>query len=378
MRAVLWSIFAGIVCIGNVSAQQQKLVKVLVTTPFVAEKSYRAVGDVFAGSIIRELNRNGGIELVDREKSERWLLEHNRSAGVNNREIAGEVAKALGADIVIYSTLMRTYDTFAYDIALLEVDRDVIQRILSGAFKESTSASEIGRVIRTEMKKIVQYIPLPSELSNPGVALRQEVVNPDNLPKSLRIDLPRLDQYGTLEQVFTYWRVFPGEVEYQKLEVNQQLTRVQFDRDEMDAELYQTLSRLQMYGEFSLRYNLQAYLIKNCSIRAVNVLIANKIPVFYSDDGKTVSLLSGYSRLRDDGYCVFHTNFNDNFESYDLIHRKLICILIILPRPGKKGGISRDYIETAISRYPNDWGKNPSLVEIKEGFLDIISSGVEN
>ena len=111
---------------------------------------------------------------------------------------------------------------------------------------------------------------------------------------------------------------------------------------------------------------------------AVNVLLANKIPVFYSDDGQSVGLLNGYYGLRNDGVCVFRNNYSDEFESFDLIHRKLICVLIILPKPGKKGGISREYLETAIARYQNDWGKSPSLVEIKEGFLDIISSGTEN
>jgi len=162
-----------------------------------------------------------------------------------------------------------------------------------------------------------------------------------------------------------------------KMDVDQQITRVQMD-DELDAELFQIMSRLQMYGEFALRYNMQAYLIKNCSIRAVNVLLANKIPVFYSEDGSAVNLLVSYNGLRPDGDCVFKTNYQDEFESFNLIHRKLICVLIILPKPGKKGGISREYLETAIARYQNDWGKTPSLVEVKEGFLDIISSGIEN
>ncbi len=358
-------------------AQQQKMVKILVTTPAVADKAYRPISDVFAGSIIRELNRNGGLEIIDREASERWLREKGYPASVDFRERAIEVGKALGADIVIYSLLNKTYETFSYRLAFLEVERDVIQRILEGSFRESVPASEIGRLIKEDMKKLVQYIPLPSELGKPGLALRQETINPDNLPRSSQLEMPKLDRYGPIEQVLSYYRVFPGESEYRKMDVNQEITRVQMD-EELDAELFQVMTRLQMCGEFALRYNMQAYLIKNCSSRAVNVLLANKVPVFYSDDGSTISLLVGYNGLRSDGDCVFKTNYQDEFESFNLIHRKLICVLVILPKPGKKGGISRDYLETSIGRYQNDWGKNPSLVEIKEGFLDIISSGIEN
>jgi hypothetical protein len=355
------------------------MVKILVTSPQIKEKAYRPIADVFAGSIIRELNRNGGLQVIDREKSEEYLKKKNLPEGIDNRELAIEVGKALGADIVIYSTISKTYETFAYSLAFLEVERDVIQRILRGSFKESVPPFEIAKLVKDDVNKLVQYIPLPSELANPGSLLRQETVNPESLPKSVKIELPRFDRFGCVEQVFSYNRVFPGEVEYLKLNTDQQITRLQMETDEdLDAELVQIMTKLQMYGEFALRYNLQAYLIKYCSVRAVNVLLANKIPVFYSDDGENIVLLTEYHGLRSDGVCIFKTNYNDEFESFDLIHRKLICVLIILPKPGKKGGISREYLETAISRFQNDWGKTPSLVEIKEGFLDIISSGVEN
>ncbi len=176
--------------------------------------------------------------------------------------------------------------------------------------------------------------------------------------------------------MFSYYRVFPGELEYMKLSQDQQITRVQLDDGDMNSDLFQTFSRMQMYGEYALRYNMQSYLIKNCSIRALNVLLANKIPVFWTDDEKEISLLTGYRGLRSDGVSIFRTNMNAEFDSFYLTHRKLIAIMIILPKPGKRGGISRDYLETAVSRYHDDWGKTPKLVEIKEGFLDVITSGL--
>jgi len=121
---------------------------------------------------------------------------------------------------------------------------------------------------------------------------------------------------------------------------------------------------------------MQSYLVKDCSVRALNVFLANKIPVFWTDDGNTINLLTGYSGLRGDGVSIFRTFTNDVFDSFYLTHRKLIAILVILPKPGRKGGVPREYLETAISRYHNDWGKTPELVELKEGFLDIISSGL--
>lgn len=376
MRMMIWVLAAMFSVPFGACAQQQRLVKILVTSPMIFEKSYRPVADVFAGCILRELNRKGGLEIVDRGKSAEYLKSKKLMDGVDNRDLAIEVGEALGADIVIYSTLDRNYDTFVYNIAFLEVKKDVIQRIVNGSFSETSSPSEIGRIIRSKMRLLENYIPLPSELDNPGMAIREETVNPDDLPKSAEIDLPRMDQYGSIEQVFNYYRVFPGEFEYMKLDQTQQITRYQMEDEDIDAELMKTFSKLQMLGEFALRYNLQAYMIKDCSIRALNVLLANKVPVFFTDDGRSISLLVSYSGLRNDGVSIFKTNFNDEFDSFYLIHRRLIAILIILPKPGKKGGVARDYLEAAISRYHNDWGKSPSLVELKEGFLDIINSGM--
>lgn len=379
MRTVILALAAICALPWGSYAQQQKLVRILVSSPQVNNQAYRAVGDVFAGSIIRELNRKGGLEIVDRLKSEEYLRKNKLNEGIDNRETATMVGKALGADIVIYSTLDRNSNTFAYSIAFFEVERDVIQRIVNGAFNETASPMEIGRMVREEMKRLITYIPLPSELGNIGSVIREDTVNPDELPKSAEIELPRGDQFGALEQVLSYYRLFPGELEYLKLDQQQDITRIQMEADpDIDAELVKTFTRLQMYGEFALRYNLQSFLIKDCSIRALNVLLANKIPVFFTDDGRNIGLLNGYSQLKGNGTSIFRTNYSDEFDSSYLIHRKLIAILVILPKPGKKGGISREYLETAISRYHNDWGKTPSLVEIKEGFLDIINSGMEN
>lgn len=379
MRMVILAVIALCSIPWGAWAQQQKLVRILVSTPQVSEQAYRAVGDVFAGCIIRELNRKGGLEIVDRAKSEEYLRKKKLNEGIDNRVIATEVGSVLGADIVIYSTLDRSSRNFVYSIAFFEVDRDVIQRIVNGSFSETASPEEIGRLVRDEMRRIVTYIPSPSELNNFGAVIRENTINPDEMPKSSNIDLPKADQFGALEQVLSYYRVFPGELEYMKLEQQQEITRIQMDADsDIDANLIKTFTKMQMFGEFALRYNMQSYLIKNCSLQALNVFLANKVPVFFTDDGSNIGLLIGYSQYKSNGTSIFRTNYFDEFDSTYLIHRKLIAILVILPKPGKKGGISQDYLETAISRYHNDWGKTPSLVEIKEGFLDIISSGMEN
>ncbi len=379
MRMVILALVAFCAFPWGAYAQQQKLVKILVSSPWVPDKAYRAVGDVFAGCITRELNRKGGLEIVDRIKSEEYLKQKKLNEGIDNRVTAVEVGKALGADIVIYSTLTRSSRNFGFSIAFFEVERDVIQRIVNGSFSETASAEEIGRLVRDEMKRLVTYIPSPSELASIGTVLRENTVNPDDLPKSSDIELPAADQFGALEQALAYYRVFPGELEYLKLDQQQEITRVQMEADvDIDADLMKTFTRMQMFGEFALRYNLQSYLIKDCSVRALNVLIANKVPVFFTDDGRNIGLLNGYSQLKGNGSSIFRTNYNDEFDSSYLTHRKLIAIMVILPKPGKKGGISHDYLETAISRYHNDWGKTPTLVELKEGFLDIINSGMEN
>jgi hypothetical protein len=331
-----------------------------------------------AGCMIRELNRKGSLEIIDREKSEEYLRKTKRPEWVNTRDLAVEVGKALGADIVIYSSLGKNYDTFAYSIAFIEVERDVIQRIIRDSFLESASPSEIGMKIKEDMAKFMQYIPLPSELADPGSIFREETVNPDDLPKTAEIELPRMDSHGVVEQLFSYYRIFPCELEYRKLELDSMATQLPMDLDKNDEELVKTFTRLEMFGKFAIRYNLQVYLIKDCSTRALNVLLANKIPIFLSLNGQNISILNGYTGLRSDGDCFFKNNFNEAFEALSITHRELMAVMIILPKPGKKGGINQEYLSTAISRYHNDWDKAPTLVEISQGFLDIITSGLEN
>ena len=356
---------------------KQRVVRILVTSPHISEKEYRPVADVMAGSIIRELNRHGGLEIVDRELSEKYLREKGLKEWVNNRNIAIELGEALEADIVIYSSIGRNYDTFVYSIAFIEVERDIIQRVLQGSFRDSDPPSHIGKLMKYEVSKLVMFIPTPSELSDPGVVLREDTVDPDNLPKKLIIEeFPVMGRYGIMEQILTYYRVFPGEIEYMKFDQQRNITRLRF-RDDMDEEITQLFNRFRIYADFALRHNMQAYFLKDCSIRAVNVLIANKIPVLYSPTGEGMSVLIGYGGLRPDGYCYFIPFGTDPFEAYDFTHRQRVAIMIILPKTGRKGGISRQYLDTAIERYRDEWNKTPRLVEVKEGVLDILSSGLD-
>lgn len=355
----------------------QRLIKILVTSPHIGNVSYRPVADVMAGCIIRELNRHGGLEIIDRKASEKYLRDRGLPEWVNGRDLAIEVGNALGADIVIYSSLGKNYNTFIYSIAFIEVERDIIQRILHGNFSETDTPAYIGRLMKLEMSKLVNFIPLPSELNDPGSIVREETVNPDNLPREVNMgDYPNMGMYGIMEQIMTYYRVFPGEVEFMRFEEQRTITR--FDlRDDMDEELMKLFTRFRIYADFALRYNLQVYFIKDCSVRAVNVLLANKIPVLYSSTGESMSVLIGYGGLRDDGYCYFMPYGEDIFESYDFTHRQRVAIMIILPKPGRKGGLSRVYLEAAVGRYQDEWNKTPTIVEIKEGFLDILSTNLD-
>ncbi|MCE5249307.1 hypothetical protein LLG96_03720 [bacterium] len=356
---------------------KQRIVRILVTSPHIGDNQYRPIADVFAGSIIRELNRFGGLEIVPREESERYLKGKGLPEWVNNRDMALEIGEALKADIVIYSSIGRNYDSFVYSIAFLEVDRDIIQRILHGAFRDSDPPETIGKQMKYEISKITMFIPTPSELSDPGSLVRTETVDPDKLPpKVLLEEYPNMGRYGAMEQLLAYYRVFPGELEFIKFEEGRTITRLQL-RDDMDEELTKLFERFRYYADFALRYNMQVYFIKDCSVRAVNVLLANKIPVLYSPNGEGLSVLVGYGGLRPDGYSYFFPFGSDPFESYDFTHRQRVAVMIILPKPGRKGGISKQYLESAVGRYRDEWNKTPTLVEIKEGFLDIIATGLD-
>ena len=216
---------------------QRKIVKVLVSTPHVENKVFQPISDVMSGTIIRELKRAGGMIIFDRDEADRFLEELGQDRQIDERGPALEIGRALGVDIVIYSTITKKYDLFHYSITFLEVEKDVIQRIRNGSFKDTDPPSQIGRIMKEETQKLIKYFPLPSELEDPGALIRENTIMPQYLPQSAEIeDLQAIDRYGHIEQIFNYYRVFPGEIEYRKLENQRLITRLSF-REDIDAQL---------------------------------------------------------------------------------------------------------------------------------------------
>jgi hypothetical protein len=352
---------------GNSSAQDVKLVKILVTTPHVEEKNYEPFADVVSGCIIRELKRNGGIEMLSREKADEYMKGKGGNGSVSTREEAIDVGAALGADVVIYTALIRVYDVFKYSIQFYEVKKDIIQRTYFGSFKHTDSANLIAREIKKQVEQMIPYIPMPSELNDPGLLVRDNTIDPDKPPVSHEIEnFPQLSSYGLMEQILSYYRVFPGEQEYEKFDKGTRVMRFRFRQGDLDEEMDSRLNKFYVYGDFAIRQNMQAYLVKSCSSLALNILIANDIPVFYKDD-----VILSYNGLSADGYCYFKTFFRMVYDSTEITPRDRSFVLIILPKPGKKGGISKEYLDSALGRYKNEEGEAPELVEITEGLLDL-------
>ncbi len=348
-----------------VAQARNRLVKVLVASPYVQNEVFEPVADVMAGCIIRELKRHGGMEIISREEAEEYIHSQGGVGSVANREQAIDVGTAVDADIVIYSTLFKNQNAFIYNIVFLQVQSDIVQRVLNGNFPSSTSASDIGRIMKRDVEKLTPYIPLPSELADPGMNIRETTIDPLNIPKSHVIEnFPPFSRYGYVEQVFNYYRVFPGEEEYDRLMHNAHVMKF-IVRENMDEELTARFDKYNTIGDFAIRHNLQAYFIKDCSTQAMNVLIANNIPIFYADD-----VIVGYFNYMADGFSIFRFITGKVLDTTLISHRDRMVMMIMLPKPGRKGGISREYLESAISLYPDEWGKTPKLVEISKGILD--------
>lgn len=351
---------------------ENRLVKLLVASPYIQNEQFEPIADVMAGCLIRELKRHGGMEIIDREKAEEYIHSQGGDGTVYNRAQAIDVGEAMDADIVLYSTIIKNHNAFMYSIVFLQVKQDVVQRVLKGTFLNSTSASEIGRMMKKDVEKIVLYIPMPSELDDPGMNIREVTIDPLKIPKSHIIDdFPPYSRYGYVEQVFTYYRVFPGEEEFDRLVHNTNVMKFKL-REDMDEELTKRFDSYNSVGDFALRHNLQAYFIEDCSTQAMNVLIANNIPIFFKDD-----LIIGYYNYMSDGFSIFKFMTGNVLDTTMVTHRDRMVVMIILPKPGRKGGISREYLESAISLYPDEWNKTPKLVEISDGILDLESSTFE-
>jgi len=88
-------------------------------------------------------------------------------------------------------------------------------------------------------------------------------------------------------------------------------------------------------------------------------------------------VLTGFRELGSDGHSILRTIDGGYVDSLDMTHRKRIAIFFIVPKPGRKNGLSKSYLEDALAFYVDEWGNKPSLVEIKDSMFDIISSGME-
>ena len=59
----------------STSHGQQRVARILVATPHYEDEVYRPIADVMAGSMVRDLYRYGGLEIIEREESEKYLKE---------------------------------------------------------------------------------------------------------------------------------------------------------------------------------------------------------------------------------------------------------------------------------------------------------------
>ncbi|MCD6308946.1 MAG: hypothetical protein J7M24_08130 [Candidatus Latescibacteria bacterium] len=368
---ILAIIAAGALHAGRADAQR-RIVKVLVCTPHVENRVYKPIADVMAGSIVREFNRAGGMEMIGIAMHDRYLSE-NKLGLVMDRDQARAIGRALHADIVVFGLIEKKYNDFIYSIMFYEVERDIIQRTLNGGFQVSSSAMEIGRKMREESAKLLRYVPLPSELENISSSIVPQTVDPERLPTSVEIsDLPPPEDFGHVEQIFSYYRVFPGETEFKKLENQELMMRFRF-RDEMDRQMTAVMTKFQIYGDFAIRHGLQAFMVKDCSTMAINVLLANGIPVFFPD-----GIIIGYEGMTGNGTSVYRTIDGQFIETFDMTHRKRMAVLFMVPKPGRRKGIGKAFLEHAVGYYKDEWGKTPTLVEITDSMLDITAgSGLE-
>ena len=372
-RAVALFLFAAVCLVRPEGASaQRRLVRVAVTPPAVSGNEYQPMGKVWAGVTKRELNRMGGIELVPEKDINNWVDKNNGGERISDRRTAFDMGEELNADVVIFTSLARRHQFIAYAMTFLEVQKDVVQRTMTGNFEAVISPSGVGRIVNEQMLSLVRYLPRPSELDDPAEAIRDNSIDPSKLPSTTIIEgIPPIDRFLYVEQLFSYFRVFPGEAEYTKFEQQKIMTRL-VKRQDMDEELSSILQGLYITGDFALRHGLQAYMIQDCSLGAINVLLANGIPVFFSK-----GIITGYSNLEADGYCLYHTIDKLMFESIGVSHRDRVTVMIILPRPGRKYGLSKTYLDTAVAYYLDELGKTPRLVEVKDSMFDIISGGLD-
>ena len=106
---VISFLFAAALFLPGEAISQRRLVRVLVATPYIQNEAYQAVADVFAGSIIRELKRAGGMEIIPREEAEKYIKSRGGIGWVANRTQAFDLGMAINAEIVIYTTLKKKF-----------------------------------------------------------------------------------------------------------------------------------------------------------------------------------------------------------------------------------------------------------------------------
>lgn len=316
----------------------------------------------------RDFLASGKAEVIspeEREKALKSLSIHSHTC--SEFDCAMKIGEITGADYVIYGILERMYKVFQFQVTIIQLPSGILEKSLKRKFSENSIPSDIAKEVSVVSDTFLDVIPLYHNDSPDRVSTRSlpGEVTVDSLLERVVIDqFPDIGEYGPAGAILNYNNIFPGAREWEKFSANDVTELLNFFKH-LGDQTASSMSELYSYVNFFKKFDLDTYAIKNCSIGALDMLLAHEIPVLMVYRGN-VRVLTGYSGLPENENSYYYLDGGEILPIGELGGMELRGTLFAVNKPGRFRGHSQEKLSKAIERFKDTWNDTPELINIEE------------
>lgn len=361
------AILLGIVLISPHTALAQKAkTRVLVLGLKVESRSHIPYSQVIETRLIRDLLTSGKAVIVSHEEREAAFKSMGRKSHTCGEfDCAMKLGEKTNADYVIYGTLERRFIIFQFDLTIIKLPSGITEKNLKRKFQENSRPPEIAKEASVVSDAFLEVIPQYRSESPEKMFAQtfpQEAIV-DSLPEKVLIALlTEYGKYGPPEVILHYHKIYPGLKDWENFMADD-ITKMFNYFKHMGNEVATSLSKLYAYGNFFNKFDMEAYAIKNCSVGALDMLLALEIPVLMVYRGN-IRILTGYRGLPESETSYFYLDGGEILPTNELTGFELRWVLFAVNKPGRYRGHSRAKLEKAIGRFKDTWNDTPELVAV--------------
>ena len=354
--------------LSSIAAAEEEKSRILILGLKVTARSYKLFSNVIEARLRRDFLASGNAEVISTEEKYEILNRMEiKPYTINTREVAVKVAKEAGADFVLYGNIERTYLIYDFTISLVRVSPEINELTKEGRLEEWHGPAEVAEITAKISRAFVKIIP-EAKISSPErkrMPVQREEAVPDTMLTRFKMeDVTDPGERGPLEVIMNHFKVFPAPEKWNRLLLGEDMTTL-FDFLRIQKrESNPSLAMLQKFGEFAEENGMEAYMLKNCNIKALYSILSLNIPILiiYRDN---IRIFTGFNGLPDNVNSYFSLDRGEILPLNEISEKDIIANLFVVNPPGRYRGHSREKLVATISRFPDTWKQFPSLLDFE-------------